>query len=283
MAKKLRGLGLVGLGVSFLLLSPMTASAEWTSCVLRLAPDSGATDLRLVLEPFEGRIRYDEIAYVFSQEVGFKGEFAGYRATANNHCDTFPDKAGAMAWSQQDWAAPSEIQRRHSWYPGKPSASAPAANAAATAKPAGPKAKPKSQPSLTVSNSEKPDAVAPTPGQASKPKATPKPTVAATTPKQCPMVPRKVTPVTAAFPSLAQAELNARAKVANACGAKGVASIDMANKCPEDVQEKVTILEGKVTGVKRTSSWMCMPVATCVDTVEKCGGSSNSPSAGSRQ
>lgn len=97
---------------------------------------------------------------------------------------------------------------------------------------------------------------------------------------ECKRMPRRVTPLTASFPTRGAAEASARTKVANACGVQGVASIAL--NCHSTASKQVSMKNGKVLGTSTTPSWACAPVAACVDTVERCGGN-NTPSAASQQ
>lgn len=81
---------------------------------------------------------------------------------------------------------------------------------------------------------------------------------------------RTVTPVTDQYPTRLEAELEATRKAEKACGALGVADMGLVSACYDHPKEEVTILDGAVVDVKRTSQWTCAPIAKCVETVEKC-------------
>ncbi|MGY4515760.1 hypothetical protein [Lysobacter sp. HA18] len=98
---------------------------------------------------------------------------------------------------------------------------------------------------------------------------------------ECKQVPRRVSPLTPSFPTLEAAQATAKSKVANACGVKGAASINL--NCRSDDHKEVAMNNGKVLGTKTTPYWYCAPIATCVDTVESCGGANNRPATGSKQ
>jgi hypothetical protein len=252
----------------------------------------------LALEPFQSPYQVEAtdswVFHQFQREVGFEGEFKDYEPDLSHYCEQFADKAAALAWGDRAWAGASQEQRRLAWYPGKALTKASPAKPTPTkptpAKPEAAQLPPKSRPGpeagLVVTPAPKP---APSPPQAATPapKPAPRPAPVAVAapppPPQCPMVQRKVSPVTAAFPTRNEAEASARAKVANACGAKGVASLDLARACQSDTLERVAMANGKVTGITRTVSWTCMPVATCVDRVEQCGGPKNSPASAGKQ
>lgn len=149
---------------------------EWVACVAYLEGYSGATrDLRLALEPFEGpriaRNYIDENVSIwatrlFDTKPGIKEEFPDHQARAVV-CVSFPDKADALAWPQQQFGGSSDELRSYAWYPGKPEGGVPAkplppVKPVAPTPPPPPKAAP-SKPALPMLVIEKP--AGPTPEQ----------------------------------------------------------------------------------------------------------------------